>query len=39
MHHDLLFFLRTRDGFIKQRNTLMLFLKNTFPEDEAPVSP
>eukprot|EP01050_Picozoa_sp_SAG11_P016654 SAG11_NODE_2300_length_3551_cov_1.734067_2_plen_367_part_00 len=36
MHHDLLFFLRTREGFTKQRATLMSFLHSSFPQDEAP---
>eukprot|EP01045_Picozoa_sp_COSAG04_P035455 COSAG04_NODE_8193_length_1008_cov_1.465347_1_plen_313_part_10 len=36
MQHDLLFFLRTRDGFTRQRNALLQYLRNAFPEDEAP---
>eukprot|EP01048_Picozoa_sp_COSAG05_P024906 COSAG05_NODE_6084_length_1025_cov_1.123110_1_plen_256_part_10 len=36
MHHDLLYFLQTRDGFSRQRNSMLQYLRSAFPDDEAP---
>ena len=36
MQHDLLYFLQTRDGFVRQRNAMLQYLNAAFPEDEAP---